>query len=159
MSKKITFIAVLLLLSACEKKASLPMIIPIDTKYQNPEKLIGTSLALVAQRLGVAKNSRNQIVIDNEDMHYSLDATDNYVSYIDIALKETRPCDIKESFDSSWLLTTVGIDTTENHIEKARSQQNGDIYYDHTAKVKISVLCRENAGPISISVSQKYYMH
>lgn len=159
MHKKITCITVLILLSACSKKDELPALSPVDMKYQNPTKFINMPLSFAADRLGVKPNSNNKIIIDNEQLYYLVETENNRISYIEAQLKETIPCNIKEKANSEKIIEALFFKGSRKYIEKARSQQNGDIYYDHTAKVKISVLCREHAGPISISISQKYYLH
>lgn len=157
--KTLTYFICAIFLAACSKKDELPVISPIDMKYQNPSKFIGMPLSFAADHLGVVPKSNNTIIIDNEQLYYLIESNDGRVSFVDVELKETTPCSIKEKADSDKIIEALFFEGSREYVEKARSQQNGDIYYDHTSKLKISVICHQDAGAVSLSVSKKYYLH
>jgi hypothetical protein len=84
-----------------------------------------------------------------------LEANENVISYVDVGLKQTAPCSLTRAFDSEPVLGALGISPAE--LDFVRKQTHFHTYYDHKRKLKVSVSCQYNGGPLSVGFSSKYY--
>jgi hypothetical protein len=84
-----------------------------------------------------------------------LEAEGNFISYVELDLKNTAPHFQNQEFDSEPILGALSIGLSE--LEFARKKTHYHTYYDHRRKLKISVSCLYDGAPLSVSFSSKYY--
>jgi hypothetical protein len=123
--------------------------------FHRPFQYIGLSLSAAAKAVGHAPNEIGNIIIDNEDCHMLLEAEGNFISYVDVELKKTAPHYQNQEFDSEPILGALSINPAE--LDLVKKQTHCHIYYDHRKRLKISVLCSYDEGPLSVGFSTKYY--
>lgn len=100
-------------------------------------------------------NEVGNIIIDSEKAHLLLEADGNFISYVDIELKQTAPWSQSRPSDSESILGALSINPSE--LELARKQTHFHAYYDHRRKLKIGVSCQYEGAPLSVGFSTKYY--
>jgi hypothetical protein len=130
--------------------------LPILSKpFHRPFQYMGMSIQDAAHAVNGAPNSVGNIIIDTEECHMLLEAEGNFISYVDIELKRTAPHYQNKEFDSVPMLRALSINPAE--LELVRKQTHFHTYYDHRKKLKISVSCQYDSGPLSVGFSSKYY--
>jgi hypothetical protein len=84
-----------------------------------------------------------------------LESEGNFISYVDIELKQTAPCSQNRPFDSEAILGALSINPSE--LDFVRKQIHFHTYYDDKRKLKVSVSCQYDGAPLSVGFSSKYY--
>lgn len=130
--------------------------LPIYSKpFHRPFQYMGMTVAQAAEFVSGIPNSVGNIIIETDEVRMVLEAEGNYVSFIDVDLKKTAPQSMTRGFDPEVALGALSINPSE--LEIVRSKPHCHTYYDHRKKLKISVMCHEDNGPLSVSFSSKYY--
>ncbi len=93
--------------------------------------------------------------IENDDCHLFIETEGNFVNYVEIDILRTTPCSLKQPFDSEPILGCLSINPAE--LELYKKQTHYHHYRDHKRKLKISVSCSHDGGPLSVGFSAKYY--
>jgi hypothetical protein len=139
---------------ATDKAWSLGM--PMLSKpFYRPFQYLGMSVESAAKAVGMTPNPVGNIIIDTDDCCMLLEAEGNFISYIDIELKQTAPHYQNIDFDSEAVLGALSINPTE--LDLVRKKTHYHTYYDHRKRLKISVACIYDGGPLSVGFSSKYY--
>lgn len=125
------------------------------TPFHRPFQYIGLSVPEAAKAVGHAPNEAGNIVIDTEDCHMLLQAEGNFITFVEVELKRTAPWYRHQEFDSESLLGAFSINPAE--LDLISKQTYCDVYYDHRKKLKVSVACLYDEGPLSIGFGTKYY--
>ncbi len=123
--------------------------------FHRPFQYIGLTIEKAEREVNVSANQRGNISVEDEDSIMLLEAEGNYISYVDIELKETAPHFLNQEFDSEAILGSLSISNHE--LELIRKQTHFHTYYDHKRRLKVSVSCQYNGGPLSVGISSKYY--
>jgi hypothetical protein len=142
-------------LGTASDKAIKAGLSPLRAPFHRPFQYIGMPIAKAAKATGGTPNAVGNIIIDSEQAHMLLEAEGNFISYVDVALKHTAPCSLTRAFDSEPVLGVLSINPSE--LDFARKQTHFHTYYDHKRKLKVSVSCQDNGGPLSVGFSSKYY--
>lgn len=127
----------------------------LQRPFHRPFQYMGMSVQQAAHAVDGVPNGVGNIILDTEDCHMLLEAEGNFISYIQVDLKGTAPHNQNEEFDSVPLLGILSINPAE--LELARKQTHCHTYYDHRKKLKISVSCPYDGGPLTVAFSSKYY--
>lgn len=127
----------------------------LQKPFHRPFQYMGMSVQQAARAVDGVPNGVGNIILDTEDCHMLLEAEGNLISYVEVDLKGTAPHNQNEEFDSIPLLGVLSINPAE--LELARKQTHYHTYYDHRKKLKISVSCPYDGGPLTIAFSSKYY--
>jgi len=130
----------------------LPLLI---APFHRPFQYIGMSVADAAKSTGGTPNKAHNIIIDSEQSHLLLEAEGNFISFVEVELKKTSPCSQSVSFDPETILGALSINPSE--LEFVRKKTHSHVYYDHKRKLKISVSCDYDGGPLTVAFSSKYY--
>jgi hypothetical protein len=112
-------------------------------------------IAAAAKATGGTPNEVGNIIIDSDQAHLLLEAEGNFISYVDIQLKQTTPWSQSRAFDSESILGALSINPSE--LELVRKQTHFHTYYDHKRKLKVSVACQYEDAPLSVGFGSKYY--
>lgn len=123
--------------------------------FHRPFQYIGLSVSDATKAVGQAPNQVGNIIVETEECHMLLEAEGNFISYVDIDLKKTAPHYQTQEFDSEPILGALSINPAE--LDLVRKQTHSHTYYDHRKKLKISIMCHYDEGPLSVGFSTKYY--
>jgi len=123
--------------------------------FHRPFQYLGMNIAEVAKTLGQVRNEGGNIIIENDDCHFFLEAEGSFISYVEIDIKATAPFKQTQAFDPEPMLGALSINPSE--LDLVRSKTHCHTYYDHRKKLKINVMCTYDGGPISVSFGSKYY--
>lgn len=123
--------------------------------YHRPFQYIGMSISQVECITETEINEFGNIIVENDDCRMRLETEGNFINYIEIDFKKTAPHYQNQEFDSEPLLGALSIGLSE--LELARKKTHYHTYYDHRRKLKISVSCLYDEGPLIVSFSSKYY--
>jgi hypothetical protein len=135
---------------------ALRLNLPLLSKpFHRPFQYIGLSIEDAAKAVGYTPNDVGNIIIDTELCHMLLETEGNFISYVDLELKNTAPFYQHQEFDSEAILGALSINPAE--LELVRKQTHCHTYYDHRKKLKINVSCLYDGGPLSVGFSTKYY--
>lgn len=130
--------------------------LPLLSKpFHRPFQYIGISVGEVSKEIGVRPNEAGNVVVDSGECHMLLEAEGSFVSYVEVDIKRTAPHRQNQEFDSEPILGALSINPAE--LELARKHTHSHVYYDHRKKLKITVLCQYDGGPLSVGFSTKYY--
>lgn len=130
--------------------------LPIFAKpFHRPFQYMGMSIEDAATAVGGIPNKVGNIVVENDECHLFLEAEGNFISFIEIDLKQTAPFRQDQEFDPEPMLGALSINPSE--IDLVKSKTHCHTYYDHRKKLKINVMCVYDGGPISVAFSSKYY--
>jgi hypothetical protein len=132
--------------------AGLPV---LSRPFHRPFQYMGMSVETAANAVGGTPNSVGNIIIDTDDCHMCLEAEGNFVNYVDVELKRTAPHYQNQDFDSEPILGALSINPEE--LELVRKATHYHYYSDHRRKLKISVSCLYDGGPLTVGFSSKYY--
>lgn len=142
-------------LASASDKAIDAGLYPLNAPFHRPFQYIGMSIADAAKATGGTPNAVGNIVIDSDRSHMLLESEGNFISYVDVELKQTAPCSQTRTFDSEPILGALSINPSE--LDFARKQTHFHTYYDHKRKLKVSVACLYDGAPLSVGFSSKYY--
>jgi len=123
--------------------------------FHRPFQYIGMCISDAAKAVGGTPNEVGNIIVDTEDCHMLLEAEGNFVSYVEVELKKTAPCYWNQEFDSEPMLGALSMNPAE--LDLVRKQTHCHTYYDHRKRLKVTVLCPYDGGPLSVSFGTKYY--
>ena len=142
-------------LSEAIDKAEILNLYFFPKPFHRPFQYIGMQVQDALKEVNGTINEGGNIIVDTEDCHMYLEAEGSFVNYVDVDIKKTAPCNQKREFDSEPILGCLSINPSElNLIEKKAHFHK---YYDHKRKLKISVSCLYDGGPLSVGFSAKYY--
>jgi len=127
----------------------------LSSPFYRPFQYMGMSIADAARAVNGKPNKVGNIIVDSEQAHMLLEAEGNFINYVDIELKKTKPWSQSQPFDSGAILGVLSINPAE--LELARKQIHFHTYYDHKRKLKIGVSCQYDGAPLSVGFSSKYY--
>ena len=133
-------------------RAGLPV---LSEPFHRPFQYMGMSVETVAKAVGGIPNSAGNIIIDTEECHMCLEAEGSFVNYVDIELKCTAPSYRNKEFDPEPILGMLSINPAE--LELVKNATHYHHFSDHRRKLKISVSCLIDGGPLSVGFSSKYY--
>jgi len=106
-----------------------------------------------AKEVGVQPNKVGNIIIDTDDCHMVLEAEGSFINYVDVDIKKASPCKQNEEFDSEPILGCLSINPSE--LDLVKKEKHYHHYMDHKRKLKISVSCLYDGGPLSVGF--RYY--
>ncbi len=127
----------------------------LSAPFHRPFQYIGMPVNDAAKEVGGTPNEANNIVVESDGALLFLEVEGNFVNYVEVDLKDTAPCSLKQEFDSEPILGILSINPAE--LELARRQTHFHTYYDHRRKLKVGVSCDYGGGPLSVGFSSKYY--
>lgn len=127
----------------------------VEAPYYHPYQYVAMSVSQASKITGGTPNKVDNIIIDSEDTHMLLEANDDSISFVSVDLNQTAPCSLTKEFDSKPILEALGINPAD--LEFARKKTHYHTYYDHKNKLKVSVSCPFDRGPLSVGFSKKYY--
>ena len=142
-------------LGTASDKAIKAGLSPLKAPFHRPFQYVGMPIDKAAKATGGTPNTAGNIIIDSDLAYMLLEAEGNFISYVDIQLKQTAPCSPKRAFDSEPVLGALSINPSE--LDLARKQTHFHTYYDHKRKLKVSVSCQGDGAPLSASFGSKYY--
>jgi len=131
---------------------ALPM---LTRPFHRPFQYMGMTIQDAARATGGAPNAVGNIILDTDECHMCLEAEGNFISYVGIELKRTAPHRQNQEFDPEVILGALSINPSE--LEYVRKKTHFHHYYDHRKRLKVSVSCLYDGGPISVGFSSKYY--
>lgn len=123
--------------------------------FHRPFQYIGMSVKEVFGIVGGELNEVGSIAVENDECRMFLEREGNFISYVEVDLKQTAPFNQTQKFDPEPMLGALSINPSE--LDLVRSQTHCHTYYDHKKKLKVTVMCTYDGGPISVSFSSKYY--
>lgn len=127
----------------------------LSKPFHRPFQYIGMSVKEVFSIVGGELNSAGNIIVENDECRMFLEAEGNFISFVEVDLKQTMPFNQNQEFDPDLMLGALSINPSE--LDLVRSQTHCHTYYDHKKKLKIIVMCVYDEGPISVSFGSKYY--
>ena len=142
-------------LSTASDKSLEAGIIPLTAPFTRPYQYIGMR---VAQAQKIVKGTINQggnIVINNDKVHLLLETEGNFVSYVDIELKQPGQCPTRSNFNPVPVLGALSINPSE--LDHVQSGGGYHYYDDHKRKIRVTVSCTEFAPYYTVRFSSKYY--
>jgi hypothetical protein len=131
---------------------NLPM---FSAPFHRPFQYLGMNADETAKKLNSERNEGGNIVVENDECRFYLEAEGNFISYAEIDIKATAPFFQSKPFDPEPMLGSLSINP--NELDLIKSQTHCHTYYDHRKKLKINVMCVHDGGPISVSFGSKYY--
>lgn len=123
--------------------------------FHRPFQYMGMSVDSAAKAVSGTPNSVGNIIVDTDECHMCLEAEGNFVNYVDIELKRTAPHYQNQEFDSEPILGALSINLAE--LELVQKTIRYHHYSDHRRKLKVSVSCVYDGGPLTVGFSAKYY--
>ncbi len=133
-------------------KINLPFFIK---PFHRPFQYIGLTIEQAAKEVNGVPNKVGIITVDSEECNMILWSEGNLINFVEVDIKKTAPCNRDIEFDSIPILGSLSINPAE--LDLASKKTNVHTYYDHKRKMKITVSCIENGGPLSASFGIKYY--
>ncbi len=123
--------------------------------FHRPYQYVGMTVAQAENATGQTSNSVGNIMLDDEYSHMLLEAEGNFISYVDIELKETAPQSQSEPFESEPVLGALSISPSE--LQLVRVATHCHTYEDHRKRLRVSVAFHIDGGALSAGFSSKYY--
>jgi hypothetical protein len=123
--------------------------------FHRPFQYIGMQVQDALKEVNGTINEGGNIIVDTEDCHMYLEVEGNFINYVDVDIKKTAPCNQKKGFDPEPILGCLSINPSE--LDLIEEKNHFYKYYDHKRKLKISVSCLHDGGPLSVGFSAKYY--
>jgi|AntRauTorckE5430_2_1112549.scaffolds.fasta_scaffold27605_2 hypothetical protein len=123
--------------------------------FHRPFQYIGMTIDRAEKALEVSSNEVGNIRVENEECSMFLEVEGNFVNFIEVDFKKTIPHYQDKWFDSETLLGSLSISLSE--LDLTRKERHCHIYYDHRRRLKVSVMCAYDGGPISVAFCSKYY--
>jgi hypothetical protein len=127
----------------------------LNRPFHRPFQYMGMSISDASKAVGQPPNDVGNIVVESADCRLYLEAEGNFISYVEADLKRTAPFRQDQRFDPEPMLGALSINPSE--LDLVRSKTHCHTYYDHRKKLKITVMCVYDGGPISVAFSSKYY--
>ncbi|OUX84087.1 MAG: hypothetical protein CBC03_14480 [Pseudoalteromonas sp. TMED43] len=167
MKKILIVAAVCTVLLGCgqkeEKRNAVPVAVAptpppvafVGSQFTRPYKYHGFDVAKVSEILGVKPNAAGNIEVETNEHLIRYDVTDGVISYSEVYMLETAPCNQSQSFDPIVMLDAVAVNLAD--LEMNTRMTHLATYYDHQEKLKISVTCEQDGTPIVVRFSNKYY--
>ncbi|MTT53109.1 TIR domain-containing protein [Alcanivorax sp. VBW004] len=131
---------------------NLPM---LSAPFHRPFQYMGMNVDEVLKIVGGERNKVGNIIVENDECRMFLEREGSFVSFIEVDIKQTAPFNQDQEFDPEPMLGALSINPSE--LELVRSKIHCHTYYDHRKKLKVTVMCVYNGGPISVGFSSKYY--
>jgi len=123
--------------------------------FHRPFQYMGMNVKEVFEIVGGELNEAGNIIVENDKCRMFLEREGSFVSYVEVDLKQTEPFSQNQIFDPEPMLGALSINPSE--LDLVRSQTHCHTYYDHKKKLKVTVMCTYDDGPISVAFSSKYY--
>jgi len=142
------------LFDAIDKAESAGLFV-YSAPYHRPFQYLGMRIDELSKKLNVPVNEGGNIVLDNENCHMILWAEGNFVTFVDVDLKQTAPQYMHLEFDPLPALGCLSINPAE--LEFVRNSTHCHTYYDHKKALKITVMCQDNGSPLNVGFGTKYY--
>lgn len=136
-------------------KASGQLLFFYPKPFHRPFQYIGMRVEDAAKEIGGSPNQVGNIIIDTEEIRMVLEAEGSFINYIDVDIKKASPCMQNKEFDSEPILGCLSINPSELDLVNKKTHYHH--YMDHKRKLKISVSCLYDGGPLSVGFSAKYY--
>lgn len=130
----------------------LPM---LSRPFHRPFQYMGMTVTAVAAAIGGEPNRVGNIIVDSDDCHMLLEAEGNFINYVSVDLKRSAPQYRDRPFDPVPALGALSVNPAE--LELVKSATHYHHYSDHRRKLKVSVSCLEDGGPLTVGFSSKYY--
>ena len=127
----------------------------LSRPFHRPFQYMGMSIADASKALNQPPNEVGNIIVENEDCRLYLEVEGNYINFVEADLKSTAPFFQNTEFDPEPMLGALSINP--NELNLVRSNTHCHTYYDHRKKLKVTVMCVYDGGPISVAFSSKYY--
>lgn len=130
--------------------------LPILAKpFHRPFQYIGRNVKEIHEIVGGELNEDGNIIVESNECRMSLEREGNFVSFIEIDIKQTAPFNQDQAFDPEPMLGALSINPSE--LDLVHSQTHCHTYYDHKKKLKVTVMCVYDGAPVSVAFSSKYY--
>jgi hypothetical protein len=123
--------------------------------FHRPFQYLGMTVDKAAKEVGGTPNEVGNTIVENEYARLLLEAEGNFITHVQIDLKQTEPHYQYQEFDSETILGAVSINPAELVLD--RKQTRSHVYSDHRNRIQIMVLCAYDTAPLSIGFSTKYY--
>ena len=136
-------------------KASDQLLFFYPKPFHRPFQYIGMRISDAAREVGGTPNKVGNIIIDTEDCHMLLEAEGNFINYVEVEIKKASPCAQDQEFESEPILGCLSINPSELDLVSKKTHYHH--YSDHKRKLKISVSCLCDGGPLTVGFSAKYY--
>lgn len=127
----------------------------LSKPFYRPFQYIGMGIKEVFSIVGGDLNEAGNIIVENNECRMFLEAEGNYISFVEVDLKRTEPFNQNQEFNPEPMLGALSINPSE--LDLVRKQTHCHTYYDHKKKLKITVMCVYDGGPISVAFGSKYY--
>ncbi|MCD6525942.1 MAG: hypothetical protein J7K75_02990 [Desulfuromonas sp.] len=127
----------------------------LSKPFHRPFQYIGMSVKGVFSIVGGELNSAGNIIVENDECKMFLEAEGNFITFVEVDLKRTEPFNQNQEFDPEPILGALSINPSE--LDLVRAQIHCHTYYDHKKKLKVTVMCVYDGGPISAAFGSKYY--
>ena len=142
------------LATAIQKTTELGLSL-LSAPFHRPFQYIGMSITQAAEAVGTQPNKVGNIIVESKRAEMLLEAEGNFISYVDVSLKETKPWSQNRPFNSDAISGVLSISLSE--LELVRKQIHFHTYYGHRRRLKIHVACHYEDAPLSVGFSSKYY--
>lgn len=130
--------------------------LPLMSKpFHRPFQYMGMTIQQAEREVEAKANEIGNIVVDTDDCRMLLEAEGNFVHYVEGELKATAPHYENQEFDSESVLGALSIGLSE--LDLINKQTHYHKYYDHRKKLRVSVSCLYDGGPLTVGFSSKYY--
>lgn len=130
--------------------------LPLMSKpFHRPFQYMGMTIQQAEKEVEAKANEIGNIVVDTDDCRMLLEAEGNFVHYVEVELKATAPHYENQEFDSESVLGALSIGLSE--LDLINKQTHYHKYYDHRKKLRVSVSCLYDGGPLTVGFSSKYY--
>lgn len=130
--------------------------LPLMSKpFHRPFQYMGMTIHKAEFEVGAKANNVGNIIVESDDCRMLLEAEGNFISYIEVDLKETALHSQNQEFDSEPILGALSIGLTELDLERKKTHSH--TYYDHRRNIKVSVSCLYDGAPLTVAFSSKYY--
>ncbi len=127
----------------------------LSRPFHRPFQYIGMGVKEVFSCVGGELNEAGNIVVENDECRMFIEVEGNFVSFVEVDLKRTMPFNQNQKFDPEPMLGALSINPSE--LDLVRTQDHCHTYYDHKKKLKVTVMCVYDGGPISVAFGSKYY--
>lgn len=123
--------------------------------FHRPFQYIGLQIYQAARAVDSEANDVGNIVVEDRNCRMLLEAEGNFISFIEVEIKQTIPTYQHQTFNPEQMLGVLSVSPSE--LELIRHSTYCHTYYDHRRKLKVDVMCAYDGGPISVSFGTKYY--
>jgi len=113
--------------------------------FYNPVQYLYMDVVNASILAGKEINKLGKISSEDGNANILIESTDGIVTFVEIDLKQTQPCSMKNDFDHNPILVAAGINPDELSIVQTRTDLHK--FYDHKRKLKVVVACSVDGGP------------